>query len=303
MKTERRHELQHNVLADTLERWIEAVKPYSRALLAGLIGIVVLFAAWAYLANQNARHAAEGWTEYFDAMMSPDPREALNDIVTRYPGTPVGMYSRAVLADIQLDDGTGRLFVDKSAGRDELQKAAEMYQALMIEADEPSLLARATFGLARAHEALGKDLGRAVEEYRSIGKKWPKSPFVAEAEARAKQLETADTKNFYDWFVKYEPPKPMTKEPGIPGARPDFMKDPLEGEGFKVPPLDQSLLPQLSPESDKAADGETAPAEKPADEPSAPAAAGEKPAEPAADADKPAESAGESPAAPAPEAK
>ena len=41
MKTERRHELQTNVLADSLARWIEAVKPYSRAALAVVIALVV----------------------------------------------------------------------------------------------------------------------------------------------------------------------------------------------------------------------------------------------------------------------
>ena len=37
MKTERRHELQTNVLADSLARWIDKAKPYSRAALAVLI--------------------------------------------------------------------------------------------------------------------------------------------------------------------------------------------------------------------------------------------------------------------------
>lgn len=279
MKTERRHELQHNVLADTLERWIEAIKPYSRAVLAGVIGAVVLFSVWGYMANQSRDRAAAAWNEYYAAMMTPDPRETLSSIVSRFPGTPVGQAARAVLADIQLDDGTSRLFSDKASGRDELQKSAEMYQALMLETDDPSLKARATFGLARAHEALGKDLARAAEEYRSIAKNWPQSPYVQEAESRAKSLESAATKGFYDWFAKYERPKPVANELGIPGARPDFMKDPLEENGFKVPPLDTTILPQLTTEG------------------------GEKPAEPAADGEKPAEAAEQptsTPAEPAP---
>lgn len=299
MKTERRHELQTNVLADTLERWIEAAKPYSRAMLAGLIAACVLLGVWAYLSNQTRQRASEGWNEYYDAMMTRDPREALNGIVSRFPGTPVGHAARVVLADIQLDDGTNRLFIDKAAGRDELQKAAELYQAVMLESDEPSLQARATFGLARAHEALGKDLKRAIEEYRSIGTKWPNSPYVAEAEARAKNLESGETKDFYDWFAKYERPKPLSGEPGVPGARPDFMKDPLEGE-FKVPQLDQSLLPQLAPgatsETPAAApEGSTSADSAPAGETAAPVAENppadtpppaENPAEPSADPGK-----------------
>lgn len=293
MKTERRHELQHNVLADTLERWIEAVKPYSRALLAGVIGAVVLFSVWGYMASQSRDRAAAAWNEYYAAMMSPDPRDTLSSIVSRFPGTPVGQAARAVLADIQLDDGTTRLFIDKASGRDELQKASEMYQALLLEADDPSLKARATFGLARAHEALGKDLARAAEEYRSIAKNWPDSPYVEEANERAKSLETAATKGFYDWFAKYERPKPVANELGVPGARPDFMKDPLEENGFKVPPLDTTILPQLTPEGgDKpVAEGEAPAAEQPSAPPGEPAPTegeapkAEAPAEPAPQAD------------------
>lgn len=302
MKTERRHELQHNVLADTLERWIEAIKPYSRAVLAGVIGAVVLFSVWGYMANQSRDRAAAAWNEYYAAMMTPDPRETLSSIVSRFPGTPVGQAARAVLADIQLDDGTSRLFSDKASGRDELQKSAEMYQALMLETDDPSLKARATFGLARAHEALGKDLARAAEEYRSIAKNWPQSPYVQEAESRAKSLESAATKGFYDWFAKYERPKPVANELGIPGARPDFMKDPLEENGFKVPPLDTTILPQLTTEGgEKPAEAaeqptstpaEPAPSEGEAPKTEAPA----EPVPPQADADKPA-------AEPAPQAE
>jgi hypothetical protein len=281
MKTERRHELQHNVLADSLERWIEAMKPYSRAVLAGVIGAVVLFAVWGYMANQSRERAAAAWNEYYAALAptSTDPREALSSLVSRFPGTPVGQAARAVLADIQLDDGTTRLFMDKSAGRDELQKAAEMYQALLLEADEPSMLARATFGLARAHEALGKDLPRAVDEYRSIARKWPNSPYVDEAEARAKSLESDETKSFYDWFAKYERPKPVANELGVPGARPDFMKDPLEEGGFKVPPLDKSILPQLTTEKDDEAASPASEGNQPAENGAAPAP--EQPATPA----------------------
>lgn len=282
MKTERRHELQHNVLADTLERWIVAAKPYSRALLAGVIGAVVLFGVWGYMASQSREQAAAAWNEYY-AALSPtsqnDPRDTLSSLVSRFPGTPVGQAARAVLADIQLDDGTTRLFIDKASGRDELQKASEMYQALLLEADEPSLKARATFGLARAHEALGKDLARAAEEYRSIAKNWPDSPYVDEAESRAKSLESAATKGFYDWFAKYERPKPLANELGVPGTKPDFLKDPLEGEdGFKLPPLDTTILPQLTTEGD----------DKPAAEGAAPGADAEKPAEGAAPAGEPA---------------
>jgi hypothetical protein len=275
MKTERRHELQTNVLADSLAHWIEAAKPYSRAALAVVIALVGAIFAWGYYSSQSSRQQADGWTEYYDAMMSRDPREGLSDVVARYAGTSVAQWARVVLADLQLDDGTNRMFVDKAAGREELQKTIEAYQAILAESDQQNLLERATFGMARAREALGKELVKAREDYRSIATKWPNSPFAAPAEARAKDLDRLETKDFYDWFAKYEPPRPMSKEPGIPGVRPEFMKDPLEDAGLKLPSLLDDKSSLLNPAAEAPADATTEPAgeEKPA---------GEQPAEPEA---------------------
>lgn len=294
MKTTRRHELQTNQLADSLAHWIEAIKPYSRAALALVVALVVLIVTWSYLSAQSTRRNAEGWNEYFDAMAVRDPRDALSEISSRYAGTPVSEWARLALADIQLDDGTNRLFIEKKNGRDELVGAAEKYQAILVEAREKMLLERATFGLARAHEALAKpdSLEKARKEYRSIAEKWPNSVYAPIATKRADDLDRQATKGFYDWLAAYEPPRPLAKEPGTPGVRPDFLKDPLEGPGTQLPSAigDNTSLPALGlepgstppagdagnsdpqPESAPAADDPTAddpttlPADKPASE-------------------------------------
>lgn len=241
MRTERRHELQTNELADSLARVIETVRPYSRAGMALVLAIVVLGFTWAYLTNQSSRRLSQGWTEYFDALAKRDSRDDLNDIVTRYAGTPVAQWARLVLADIQLDNGTNRLFIDKKDGRDELRQSVEKYRAVLLEGRDAMVREHATFGLARAHEALGtpESLEEARKEYRSIGQDWPDSAYKGAAEARAKALDQLATKNFYDWLAKYEPPKPLTNEPGKPGARPDFLKEPPDA-GVKLPTIGPS---------------------------------------------------------------
>ncbi|HTM55971.1 MAG TPA: tetratricopeptide repeat protein [Pirellulales bacterium] len=261
MKTERRHELQTNVLADSLARWGEKARPYSRAALAGLIAIVAVLFAWSYYSAQASRHEANGWNEYFEAMNERDPRERLGQIVERYPGTSVGQISRVVLADIELDDGTNRLFSDKAAAKDELRRVIDAYQAVLFESDEPSLRQRAMYGLARAREGLGQELTKAREEYQSLAERWPDSPYAAPALERAKDLERAETKQFYDWFAKYEPPRPMSNEPGTPGARPDFLKDSLEPGGLKLP----SILDESKSGTSAAPAAETAADESPAE--------------------------------------
>jgi hypothetical protein len=290
MKTERRHELQTNVLADSLSRWIEAAKPYSRAAVAALVALVAGIFAWSYYTSQARHREADGWSEYYDAFNTRDPREGLSDVVERYPGTNVARWARVVLADIQLDDGTNRLFVDKAAGREELRKTIDAYQAVLLESDEPALGARATFGIARAREALSQDLAKARDEYRSLVKRWPDSPYAAPAKARADDLDRAETKQFYDWFAKYEKPRTMSNQPGTPGARPDFLKDPLDPGGLKMPSiLDDASKAGEAPTIPPAAEG-AAPAEpseqKPDDQPSSEPSSekpAESPAEPAAE--------------------
>src|SRR5262245_34730435 len=104
MKTQRRHELQTNVLADSLASWMEAAKPYSRAALAAMIALVVGLGAWAYLSAQNDRQLADGWNEYFDALSPMNSRgahELLTDVADRYSGTIVAQWARLTLADIE----------------------------------------------------------------------------------------------------------------------------------------------------------------------------------------------------------
>jgi hypothetical protein len=245
MKTERRHELQTNVLASSLAHWVKAAQPYSRAGLAVVIALVVALFAWAYLSTQNTRRVATGWDEYFEALTgrNRDPREQLRDISSRYAGTMVGQWARLTLANLELDDGTNRLLQDRKAAREELRGAKEKFMALQSEATHDTILERATYGLALADEALG-ELEDARKEYRALAEKWPKGPFAAAAKSRADDLDALATKSFYDWLAKYEPPS-VSGEPGTPGARPDFLKEPDAGGMLKLPGATTPALPSL----------------------------------------------------------
>jgi hypothetical protein len=227
MKTERRHELQTNVLASSLAHWTESAQPYGKALLAALLAIVIALFAWLYIRSQNQARTSEGWNDYFQAVNNRDD-QLLQDVAEQYGGTMVSEWSRLTLADWQLDSGTNRLLVDRSLARDQLREAIEKYQAVNLQASDNTIRERATYGLARAQEAYG-ELENARETYNKLATNWPESPFAATAKARASVLETQPAKQFYDWIAKYEPPKPLSGEPGTPGARPDFLKEPDVG--------------------------------------------------------------------------
>ncbi len=292
MKTKRRHELQTNVLAESLSHWIDAVKPYSRAGLALVVAVVVVIFAWRYLSAQSSRKTSEGWNAFFAAIAQRSANEELSDIATRHAGTQVGQWARVTLADLRLTDGTNQLFADKAAARTKLHDAVTEYQAILLDAREPMLLERATFGLARAHEALGtpKDLEAARGEYRSIGEKWPQSPYAKDAARRADALDEAPTKEFYDWLARYQPPRPFANQPGTPGARPDFLQDPAADADLSLPSAidDAAPLPKFG---DQPSSGPKLGNESQTDEPT-----DEKPSEPTDE--KPSEPTDEKPSEP-----
>lgn len=285
MKTERRHELQTNQLADSLAHWIERARPYSRAGLALVVAVAVAIFAWGYLSVSNNRQAGEAWNEYFDAMTpGNDPRSALSDITERYAGTLPAQWARLTLADIQLSNGTQRLFMDKKDGRDELRQAADKYLSITHESDEPMIVQQATFGLARAHEALG-ELEKAREEYRSITDQWPDCAYAGDAKTRADDLDRQSTKSFYDWFVRYEPPRAMANEPGRPGVKPNFEKDNLDDAGLVLPTLNKGAAGDsndATPIEDVVSPESAEPATEKAADTTAPS--GDAPAQPAGDA-------------------
>src|SRR5262245_3316954 len=67
MKTERRHELKHNELADWLGKSIETVEHNYRPILGGVVVLGLVVGAFLYLRSESGHKRAEGWNQYFQA--------------------------------------------------------------------------------------------------------------------------------------------------------------------------------------------------------------------------------------------
>ena len=241
MKTARRHELATNVLADWLGEKIESLKPYSAAVSATALAVVVIIFAAVFWYQKREASAAQAWEDYFAALESQAPDEStdkLESIADNHVGSPAGLWSRVSLADSQLANGVEDLFKDRAAARKALERAIGSYRAVLDQAPGDSLLAeRATFGLAEAYESRD-DLDKAREQYRALIDHWPEGAFSALAKDRLADLDRKATKDFYDWFAKQSPLKKQPTGPGIPGKKPEFdfskMPDDNFGSGFNV---------------------------------------------------------------------
>ncbi len=271
MKTERRHELQTNMLADRLAHFIAAAEPYSQMILAGVVAVVVLIFAYLYMSARQTQRLTEGWDQYFLAFDSQDGPK-LAALAESFPRTPVAEWGRLMTADMVLAQSIGQLFSDKANASQEIRRAVDLYSTLRGTSDEPVILERATFGLARAYESLG-ELSKARAPYDAVAKQG--GAFAGLAKERLEDIDRTEVKEFYDWFAKYEPPHPTDK----PDKKPDFMNDNLENSSvLQLPSSITDKLPTTGPEMPATGDKTAPAAEKSAAEGATPAET-EKPAD------------------------
>ena len=203
MKAERRHELQHNELADILVDFGEKVKPYAKLMLGLALAVVVIVCAYLYLAHRAKAEESAAWNQAWKAIEIQDS-DGLRKIVKDYPNKPPALWSQLVLADLELSRGVGNLFTQKSAGTDQIRTALEDYQNVSEHAAEPLLREHALFGIGRAQESLGK-LTDARAAYEQVIKEFPGGPYKFRAQQRLEQLASDSAKNWYDWFAKQSP--------------------------------------------------------------------------------------------------
>ena len=262
MKAERRHELQHNEVADWVAATIERVKPYSRAIVAVAVAGTVLLIAYVVLSGRSEKKKSVAWNDYFQAVQaeSKDVAADLESVAREHSGVPAGLWAEVALGDMKLGEGIESLFREKQAAQSKLRSAIQDYQKVLEEADDAMLVARARFGLARAYESLGQ-LAEAREVYEQIVGSAGTNAYISVAKERLKDLDRSATKDFYAWFGKQEPvaaPPASSLLPGTPGERLPFDSGSLgspgglnpSGSGFlDLPPLDKGTTgPLLTPE-------------------------------------------------------
>ncbi|HVU87914.1 MAG TPA: hypothetical protein VHD36_11380 [Pirellulales bacterium] len=288
MKTERRHELQHNVLADWLGLQIERFEEYGRLILGVLIGAVVLIGLYSYMRTQSTYRQEQGWQRFFTAMDDISQKgdtEPLTQLAesSEFTGTPVGEWAVLSLADVHLREGIGQLFTDRAAATKSLRSAVDGYTFIVDHSRSPMLQERAALGTGRAYESLN-ELDKARAAYEALAAKGT-GPLAAEAQQRLRDINREPTKRFYDWFFAASPPRVglgAQGMPGMPGVRPDFGALPDES-GFK-PSATDSLLstpanppagaegaaPGDAPAAETASQPETTQPETPASQPETP---------------------------------
>jgi hypothetical protein len=238
MKSERRHELQHNTLAEWLFTTGQRLRPYQNVILAAAVVLAVVIAVYVVVSRTSAARSATAWTELTGGLQGEN-LDALTRVAETYPSTNVGRMAAVVAADMRLKEGCDQRFVNKALANRELNEAIKSYQAALKDCRTPALQERATFGLARAKEAQGTsaDLEAAAKYYEDIVTKWPEGTFAAAAKQRLADFGQRETKMMFDDLAKFDPKPSFSDQPEMMVTPPSF--------GEKLP--EESPLDSLKP--------------------------------------------------------
>ena len=257
MKSEERHRLQQNQLADWIGKSITTIKPYQNSILIAVLLVVVGMVAYTVWSRVSATENTEAWDELNAALESGNMAK-LAKVREDRPNTHAAHVAAVVEADYNLADGCNRLFSSKAVANQELAKAIELYRMILDQSRNSPLLQRATFGLARAREAKG-DLERAMTLYQEVSTKWPDGAFAVAAARRLDDLKRPATQRLYDRFAKFDPKPAYSSESGLPGQRPSFDLNSLPIDG-PSPPINTTFDLKLDGKGkEKAKDKEETP--------------------------------------------
>jgi tetratricopeptide (TPR) repeat protein len=219
MKTERRHELQTNDLADWLGSRATLLRPYSKAIVGGLLIGAVLLAAVYFLRSQQAGRAAAAWTDYFEAsgIAGLDQRlRVLREVANRYSQFEAGAWAWQLAAELDLALGSQEMTRDRAEARERLERARDAFQQALRITRQEMLRQRAHMGLAQTLEAMDEFDG-AGKQYEHIIARWPGSAVANQAEDRLQFLRDPETREFYAWFIAQKP-KPPARTPESSGG-------------------------------------------------------------------------------------
>ncbi len=291
MKSERRHELQKNELADRLSSGIESTRSFLPAVLVGLAIAAIGAIGWGLYSGHTRSQASVAWTEFYFNLTGGDA-DSFVDLADEHPGSAAAGWARQFAGDNYLQRGIGSMYSNRAEAKELLGKAIAAFEEVDQGASNPELRAKALLGLAQAHESLG-ETDKAASFYQQLAKGATQPGLIREANQRLAFVTSDSGKSFYTWFSQLDPkpdaPITLPSDMMLPPSSPDLQFGPSDTElnsdlGPAVTnPAGTTAVDEISIDNSSAPDlptGGSVPALQPtAEEATASAAEEEKPAE------------------------
>ena len=211
MRSEQRHELQHNELAEWLFQTGEQLKPHQNLILAA---VAVLGSGrhqlYPLVATRRQPHRSRlDRVESGDGDRQP---EAFAAIAEEYANTIVGQTAAAVFGDLRLAAACDRRFVRRQSPKG-VESRQESYEKILEDNLSSALRERATYGMARVRRSL--EIWTPPSSFMATSStKWPHSAFAAAAKHRLADFKNLEIKLMFNDLRKHEPKGEFADEPG-----------------------------------------------------------------------------------------
>jgi len=260
MKTQRRHELHTNVLAEWLGKHLERIQPIVGWVVAGVVALVLAILAYSYFTSRSETQILDGWTaiaKYGNEASSAannndtprfnDATRNLAQVVSDYSGTPVATFAEATLADIHLARGQALMWSNRPEALQSLREAVTRYNSAIDSTQEPLLRNRLRMNLGTTSEWMFQ-----VDEAKRAYQQVEEGVFEPAAKKALAALERAEAEQLFQRLEKYEPATPQTtKAPETEFGKEgenlfDRIKDlerPSEGTGAAAQPTGKPATP------------------------------------------------------------
>ncbi len=234
MKSERRHELQQNELADWLGEKIEAMKPHATQIALAVVLVVLVAIGLVWFLGGDDSVSARNWERYFAAVNQPRDREqALQKVATTSPGSPAALWAQMAIGDQNAAEGGRAMFSDRPEAQKLLTKAESSYKIVEAGAKDPQLKGRAQYGLGRVYESLCKPQ-EAVKQYEAAAALLKDSALGKAAAADALRMKVREQVELLAWFAEQTPKRPAPI-PGLGGGIPGLPNDLPSRPDISVP--------------------------------------------------------------------
>ncbi|MEX2187304.1 MAG: hypothetical protein WD875_10935 [Pirellulales bacterium] len=244
MKAERRHELQHNQLAEWLARKTVAVRPYITTIFVSMLAVVAVWVAYSWYSSSTAAAKSETWNRYYTALdaFAAGDDAPLRDFVSNHVGEPAGLVARQRLAMFQMSSAAARQLSSRDASRLAYQEAIDNFIEVRAATNVETLKRYASYQIAQARESR-YDLDEAIKDYEAIVEKWPESMEAEQAKLRLADLKNPETKKGYEWHRTVNPtvtPPTAPTTPVAPATNLDDLPDAPPADAAATPAADGS---------------------------------------------------------------
>lgn len=268
MAATRKIEITEETNQNWMDRTIEQLAPYRRAILGLVLALLVGIVAYALISRQSEQKLARSWDNYFSiSEITPANEEAVRKVITELGTTEPAQLLKLKFSQYLMREGTQQLFSDKDAGKKKLNEAKTGFESIATASKNSLTVEESMLGAAVCEAALGNQK-EAIAAYEKQLKQFPQGLFAKVASNNLERIKSTSANEWYDWFAKAEVnkatvnPFPDFSRPGsgmpggnIPGSNiPGGASLPsLEGPGSLLPsfdplnPLGNSGVPSTTP--------------------------------------------------------